>query len=464
MANNKVILNGETLIDLTEDTVTEDTLLEGETAHDASGNAIIGRARQGAFSWEELEGKPFNEVGADFKIEDDVLAIADSVKNQINKNTETLSESADWLKSPNIADIRNVMLKTNWNFGPIDSRCFLMIPIKPNTTYAISINNFTGNWFGYSPRRSATDGDRPHGSTLVTAGTSGSAIYTSESDVAYLGLQIEWASGHVCSMADFTNMEIQVTESETVLPYQPYSDSNVELTAKLSQNENEGFLKKNLFNTNSFSSTIGSGARYTPISDSSFTIIGADVYSATCFKTNFKANKTYIIEFDYDNSRNITLLFTNEHENITSETITVTKGNKCEITIPNDNTNYQKLYVYSGTRGSNYGTTTFSNFTIRDAKSNSEITEELTWKYDNTYTASPITTPKGAKEILLIGAYGNMYLHLQIKGVGFRSGFYNSASDCGDIYAKFDDSNITINAYKIAGTSEIGKGIKVYYR
>lgn len=45
MAINKVEFGDEVLIDLTEDTVTEDTLLEGETAHDASGNQIRGIAK-----------------------------------------------------------------------------------------------------------------------------------------------------------------------------------------------------------------------------------------------------------------------------------------------------------------------------------------------------------------------------------------------------------------------------------
>lgn len=42
MAINKVNYNGRTLIDLTEDTVTSETLLSGQTAHDRSGQAITG--------------------------------------------------------------------------------------------------------------------------------------------------------------------------------------------------------------------------------------------------------------------------------------------------------------------------------------------------------------------------------------------------------------------------------------
>lgn len=39
----KVVYNDETLIDLTADTVTGDTLLAGATAHDAEGNAVTGQ-------------------------------------------------------------------------------------------------------------------------------------------------------------------------------------------------------------------------------------------------------------------------------------------------------------------------------------------------------------------------------------------------------------------------------------
>lgn len=39
---NKVICNGETLIDLTEDTVTESDVVEGKTFHKASGEIVTG--------------------------------------------------------------------------------------------------------------------------------------------------------------------------------------------------------------------------------------------------------------------------------------------------------------------------------------------------------------------------------------------------------------------------------------
>ena len=50
MGINKVVYDNQTLIDLTEDTVTADQLFEGTTAHDASGTQIIGTAKTGGFS------------------------------------------------------------------------------------------------------------------------------------------------------------------------------------------------------------------------------------------------------------------------------------------------------------------------------------------------------------------------------------------------------------------------------
>ena len=44
MATNKVVYSGRTLIDLTGDTVTEETLLRGYTAHKADGTQVVGTA------------------------------------------------------------------------------------------------------------------------------------------------------------------------------------------------------------------------------------------------------------------------------------------------------------------------------------------------------------------------------------------------------------------------------------
>ena len=48
MSFNKVIYGNKTLIDLTTDTVTEESLLEGYTAHKADGSVIIGKFKGGS--------------------------------------------------------------------------------------------------------------------------------------------------------------------------------------------------------------------------------------------------------------------------------------------------------------------------------------------------------------------------------------------------------------------------------
>lgn len=55
---NKVVYDGSTLIDLTADTVTAETLLEGYTAHDASGALITGTAPESVEPpiWQDSDG------------------------------------------------------------------------------------------------------------------------------------------------------------------------------------------------------------------------------------------------------------------------------------------------------------------------------------------------------------------------------------------------------------------------
>lgn len=55
MDYNKIIVNGKTVLDLTEDSVTADTLAQGCSAHDAAGNQIIGTAFGATLTAEETE-------------------------------------------------------------------------------------------------------------------------------------------------------------------------------------------------------------------------------------------------------------------------------------------------------------------------------------------------------------------------------------------------------------------------
>jgi hypothetical protein len=75
MAVNRVIYKGETLVDLTGDTVTPETLMAGTTAHAANGEVITGTATGGTGSSIELDTTLTEEgKGADAKAVSDQLA------------------------------------------------------------------------------------------------------------------------------------------------------------------------------------------------------------------------------------------------------------------------------------------------------------------------------------------------------------------------------------------------------
>lgn len=64
MAINKVVYGNETLIDLTSDSVTPETLDEGVTAHSADGERIVGTASRGTPVFDLVAmGMPVHEVG-----------------------------------------------------------------------------------------------------------------------------------------------------------------------------------------------------------------------------------------------------------------------------------------------------------------------------------------------------------------------------------------------------------------
>lgn len=78
MAANKVVYGNKTLIDLTGDTVTEDTLISGSTAHKADGTIITGTA---------FAGYPDEWVFTDPLEDSDGNAIYDNSSDEISSRT-----------------------------------------------------------------------------------------------------------------------------------------------------------------------------------------------------------------------------------------------------------------------------------------------------------------------------------------------------------------------------------------
>lgn len=119
MAVNQVIYGGETLIDLTGDTVTPETLISGTTAHDASGNQITG-------TLSPAEGYRFVKVASDF--------------NCVRAVTTIDIKSYDWYKSVTVNDIycvtKGVKATTAGTF-PRNATCS---PIVSYSNGVISLN------------------------------------------------------------------------------------------------------------------------------------------------------------------------------------------------------------------------------------------------------------------------------------------------------------------------------------
>lgn len=124
MAINKVEFGDDVLMDLTGDTVNENNLLEGETAHDASGNRIIGKAKTGSSEWGGINDKPFETVGDDFDTTDGELKLSSNIKNDVSNAKDTLDlsvEESDVSDSDNYlfekeGKIRKKSLSKLWNW------------------------------------------------------------------------------------------------------------------------------------------------------------------------------------------------------------------------------------------------------------------------------------------------------------------------------------------------------------
>ncbi len=106
MAINKVVMNTsdgeETLIDLTNDSVTPETLAEGVTAHDASGEQIVGTmvASEGGgpVSWDDVTDKPVVIEGGDTLTWDgntEGLVVAGDVFYKVSDVTPSLADFAN---------------------------------------------------------------------------------------------------------------------------------------------------------------------------------------------------------------------------------------------------------------------------------------------------------------------------------------------------------------------------------
>lgn len=98
MAVNNVVVNGKTIVDLTNDTVTPETLATGITAHDKSGEIIVGTMTTGGSSdsWKLINDFSLGEPNSDIDIATDTDGNSFSLKKiKIIANFKPLTEGTN---------------------------------------------------------------------------------------------------------------------------------------------------------------------------------------------------------------------------------------------------------------------------------------------------------------------------------------------------------------------------------
>lgn len=283
MAVNKVEANGETLIDLTGDTVTADTLLAGRTAHLASGAQVTG-------TFEPVTGVKGNAESAYRKGNVNLTPANLGLGNVDNTSdaNKPISTAAQAEFDKQQAQIDKALEQTGYNLFKITSFSNTVsngITYTVNTATGIVTANGTvasgsisilnlyleSNVYGNLNLTGCANGGSPSTYDVLPfdvttsvrptnwAGTYAADSVFSEDDVTEVKyiqghtniIQIRIRSGVTVSNLQFKPM---LTKPELAgVPFQPYAMSNVELTQKalipkVDSNHNGIFRGKDLTN------------------------------------------------------------------------------------------------------------------------------------------------------------------------------------------------------------------------
>lgn len=347
-ADGKLLYKGNPIISDSEDLFTG-TVVDYEAAEAA------GKLKDGTLVAleDDEEDEPSYVNPDDFDLTNGILSLSMGIKEKIDNShtkidqvTERLSDNADWLKSKNLFDVSMCSdVKSDIKIK--------QIKLKPNTLYTMSCANPTtqglseifikGGYYTTDVFAAPTDS--------VGYDTASRTITTDSDGYLSIGYRLRPSLNY----ESFANRGWQIEEGSTSTPFQPYSDSNVELTAKLSQNEEDGFLRKNRYNPSENNRNYyynPSNGALTPlegiscsskmeISQNEVVYIGGFAQEIRLYK--WKANGTY------DSSETVTTPYTYQAKESGFFAINYTNA-----------TDINKIYI--------------------GAKSNSVITEDISWK------------------------------------------------------------------------------------
>ncbi len=250
MAINKVVYGADTLLDLTEDTVTEDTVLKGETFHDRSGVSRTGNVNV--------------PVPEDITVVDEFISYnggrVKSVQMELSPIQDLHGYSEPWVggAKENIADfVDGYSISLEGEVIEYAGRCATVNPItiEANTTYYVKrFNTVDSGKFIYAVY---------NGSTVVRRVSNidnNSALNTSGGDKLY-----------VCAYDGTIDvLKPMVTKNTLPTAYSPYSNKcpiSGHTQAKLEQRG------KNYLNSTLEDKT-ASGITYTKLSDGIYNVNG----------------------------------------------------------------------------------------------------------------------------------------------------------------------------------------------
>jgi hypothetical protein len=363
--------------------------------------------RRGAL-YRAIQNVPDGQTPSDHPEYWEAIVLGDEIGN----NTTKLSESQDWLKSKNlIPKILNVSGATNTGiFTPNNAYIGTdYIEVEEGETYIISIDGqeVLNRVFFYPSK--FTDGFY---SDVFQDG-----VFTVPSGYHYIRLHNSSTNGDL-------NTKYQMEKGSQATPYQPYSESNVELTEIV--NDSADYLKgKNLLsldmltngeidNDGSVSVNIGG------VKSEFISVKPNTVYTASCSKS---ARRIFICEYDSNNNAN------RKVSNLEQTSFTVTTASTT--------TKVRIEYAGNGTNGS-IQTNTIASFNPMFcegtdtnykpyAKSNVEITKEL-------YDKMPIQITSGTLNVEANSSYKiGTTVFIDVDLTGSRSSGWNSIVKVEDI-------------------------------
>lgn len=299
--------------------------------------------------------------------------------SDINTINETLSESADWLKSKNrINNIEQGGLDDG--LTPISSTIRLRtgyVEVEPNKPFTISVSasgfKASVSYFNVADNvtaRTGTSGWQSLPCTLNAGSTTRfvKIIFAKDND-------------GIVTVSEIGN--VQLEEGTEATEYQPYSDSNVELTAKLSQ------VEKQVFSPNIFDMSKATDGYYLSPSDGKTAIAQSSSFYSDYIEvepnTDYTISGMNSFRYFYMNaSKNLIATY----EGSSPKTIK-TPIDCVYIRIHGDKSYKSTLQIEKGSSATNYQS--FS-------KSNVQLTEELAgkeWKEVTTTLASGISAYSG---------------------------------------------------------------------